>query len=544
MQTTLLKSLEHLQSQADLEALKRIQRGIERECLRITPDGRLAATTHPIELGKTLTHPHITTDYAEMLLEFITPVATDIQVTLDQLTDIHSYTYRYMGDELMWPLSMPCFVGDENDIHIARYGSSHSGRMKNLYRRGLTHRYGGGMQIIAGVHFNFSVPQAMWQALAEDDNVELSADYISQRYFGLIRNYKRVCWVIPYLFGASPAICQSFLKHADSSLELKSLGKGTVYREFGTSLRMSDLGYTNKEQADLQITYNSLDDYVTRLRRAITTPSQRFAKIGVKETNAQGEVDYRQLNSNILQIENEFYSPIRPKRVTQNGETPTQALERGGVEYIEVRALDVNPFSPVGISAEQIRILDLLLLYCLLTESPELDWDAQQVTEKNFNKVVLDGRNPRLTLNDNGYDRAISDWLEELFADFQALASFMDSDNDAAYSEAVEEHYKMVLNPELTLSGQMLGLMREENLDNSHFGMRLARTYQQQLKQPLKYFSEAQFASWTKTSIAEQEAREQSDQGSSFDDFLSNYFAKAKCTAGQCAMHNKDESQT
>ncbi|WP_258806508.1 glutamate--cysteine ligase [Pseudidiomarina sp. CB1] len=534
MQKTLLKSLEHLQSTADEKAVKGIQRGIERECLRITPEGRLAPTTHPIELGKALTHPHITTDYAEMLLEFITPVATDIQVTLDQLTDIHSYTYRYMGDELMWPLSMPCFVGDETDIHIARYGSSHSGRMKNLYRRGLTYRYGGGMQIIAGVHFNFSVPQAMWQALAAQDGVEPSADYISKRYFGLIRNYKRVCWVIPYLFGASPAICQSFLKHADSTIELKSLGKGTVYREYGTSLRMSDLGYTNKEQADLQITYNSLEDYVTRLRRAITTPSQRFGKIGVKQQNAHGDTDYFQLNSNILQIENEFYSPIRPKRVAQNGETPTQALERGGVEYIEVRALDVNPFSPVGITAEQIRMLDLLLLYCLLNDSPELDWDAQQLTEKNFNKVVLDGRNPRLTLNDNGYDRPISDWLEELFADLQALARFMDQGDDNAYSETVAEHYQMVLNPELTLSGRMLALMRDENVDNSHLGMRLARAYQKELQAPLKYFSEADFATWTQASIAEQEAREQHDQGTSFDAFLDDYFAKAKCTAAEC----------
>ncbi|RUO60644.1 glutamate--cysteine ligase [Pseudidiomarina insulisalsae] len=534
-----MKSLAHFQSTteqsaAEQAAIRKLQRGIERECLRITSEGRLAATTHPIGLGKTLTHPHITTDYAEMLLEFITPVASDIQVTLDQLTDIHSYTYRFMGDELMWPLSMPCFVGDPEDIHIARYGASHSGRMKNLYRRGLTHRYGGGMQIIAGVHYNFSVPAAMWEALAAEEGVQLDPGYISRRYFGLIRNYKRVCWVIPYLFGASPAVCQSFLDHADGQIDLKPLGKGTLYREYGTSLRMSDLGYTNKEQADLQITYNSLSDYVGRLRRAITTPSQRFARIGVKETNAQGETEYRQLNANILQIENEFYSPIRPKRVATSGETPTQALERGGVEYIEVRALDVNPFSPVGISEGQIRMLDLLLLYCLLSDSPELDWDAQQMTERNFNKVVLDGRNPRLTLNDNGYERPISDWLEELFADLQALARFMDGGSGDDYRQSVAEHYKMVLNPELTLSGQMLALMREEHLDNSHLGMQLAKRYREELQQPLRYFTEQQFEQWTQASIDEQTAREEKDAGTSFDHFLEDYFVKAKCTAAEC----------
>lgn len=527
MQESLSQTLKSLESCRDSQALKQIQRGIERECLRITPAGKLALTSHPEGLGRTLTHPHITTDYAEMLLEFITPVASDIQVTLDQLTDIHSYTYRYLGDELMWPLSMPCFVEKDSEIPIARYGSSHSGRMKNLYREGLTHRYGGGMQVIAGVHYNFSIPAAMWEVLASADQQQPDAAYISQRYFGLIRNYKRIAWVIPYLFGASPAICKSFLEHADSQIEFKSMGKGTVYREYATSLRMSDLGYTNKEQADLRITYNSLTDYIARLRRAISTPSQQFTKIGVKQTNAAGEITYRQLNDNILQIENEFYSPIRPKRVAQGSETPTQALERGGVEYIEVRALDVNPFSPVGISAAQIRMLDLLLLWCLFNDSPELDWDAQLITEQNFNRVVLDGRNPRLTLQDNGYERPISDWLEELFADLQGIAAYLDGAHDDAYQQTVREHYPMVLNPELTFSGQMMKLMRDQDMDNSCLGMELARQYRAQLQQPLRYFTEAQFEQWTATSIAKQAEREADDAGSSFDAFLDDYFAKA-----------------
>ncbi|WP_411359911.1 glutamate--cysteine ligase [Pseudidiomarina sp. YC-516-91] len=532
MQTSLLKTLDALASRQDANAVRLLQRGIERECLRITETGHLAATPHPPELGKTLTHPHITTDYAEMLLEFITPVATDIQVTLDQLSDIHSYTYRYMGDELMWPLSMPCVVGDASDIQIAQYGDSHSGRMKTLYREGLTRRYGGAMQIIAGVHYNFSVPDAMWQALAADQQRQVDAEFVSEQYFGMIRNYKRVCWIIPYLFGASPALCQSFLKHTDTDIELKPLGKGTVYREYGTSLRMSDLGYTNKEQADLQVTYNSLCDYVQRLRRAITTPSQRFSAIGVKTEQADGSIDYQQLNTNILQIENEFYSPIRPKRVAKNGETPTQALERGGVEYIEVRALDVNPFSPVGITAEQIRMLDLVLLYCLLTESPELDWDRQLVTERNFTKVVLDGRNPRLTLDDNGYDRPIADWLEAIFADLQQIAKFLDGDAGSAYQQTVSEHYPMVLNPELTLSGQLLSILRDENVDNSRLGMRLAKAYRTELSQPLRYFSEADFVAWRDASIAEQQQREQQDANTSFAAYLDAYFAKA-AEAGQ-----------
>jgi len=526
--TSLLSTLANAPNKA---ALGQIKRGIEREGLRISADGRLAKTLHPKQLGSTLTHPHITTDYAETLLEFITPVAKSIKQTLGQLRDIHRVTYRGMGDELLWPLSMPCYVGDKDDILIAQYGTSHGGRMKNLYRKGLTLRYGAAMQIIAGVHYNFSIPDSLWAALASAHGETDDQEFRSAHYFGLIRNYKRVSWVIPYLFGASPAICQSFLEHTDTDMTFNKLGKGTLYREFGTSLRMSDLGYTNKEQADLGITYNSVSGYVQGLRSAISRKSNAFSKIGVKVGD-----DYRQLSDSVLQIENEFYATIRPKRVAQAGETPTQALERGGVEYIEVRALDVNPFTPVGITAEQIRFLDLMLLYCLFQPSPEMDEQAQNVADKNFNKVVMDGRNPRLSLQDNGHDRSMADWLEALFADFHEIAVWLDQLNgDNAYRETLAELYKMVLNPELTLSGQVMQALREQQTDNSRFGMALARSYRDALVQePLEVFTESQFNQWAEASVAEQKARETEDSQTSFDDYLADYFRRARCEGGDC----------
>lgn len=512
-------------------SLRGIHRGVEREALRITEQGTLAATPHPPQLGSAFKHPLITTDYAETLMEFITPVADRIEVTLQQLADVHKRTYQVIGDELLWPLSMPCFVSSSDDIVIAQYGSSHSGRMKTLYRQGLTYRYGSGMQIISGVHFNFSLPSAVFEQLAHYYGVDNDQDFVSSQYFQLIRNYKRLCWIIPYLFGASPAICKSFLQQTEGQISFEKHGKGTLYRPYGTSLRMSDLGYTNKEQADLKITYNSLADYVKGLRRAVTTESVAFSKIGVK---VEGE--YRQLNSNILQIENEFYATIRPKRVARAGETPTQALERGGVEYIEIRALDVNPFSPVGISDEQMRFLDLFLLYCIFKPSAELDWDAQSVTDANFNRVVLDGRNPRLTLNDNGYERPIADWLEELFADLQPLAHLMDQAHQTrAYTQAVANQYHCVLNPERTLSGQFMAQLQEHQLENGELGMALARQYKQQLATaPFEHFSLAQFNQWQQQSVAEQEQQEQQDATSSFDDFLEEYFRKALCQTADC----------
>jgi len=510
-----------------------IHRGIEREALRVLENGTLAPTDHPEALGKTLTHDTITTDYSENLLEFITPVAESIRTTLSQLKDIHTHTFKALGDELLWPLSMPCYIGSDKDIRVAKFGDSHSGRMKSLYRVGLTHRYGATMQIISGVHFNFSVPEALWTAIAKDEQVEDNAAFRSEKYFALIRNYKRLSWVIPFLFGASPALCESFFTQTKTENKLKEwnfakLGKGTCYLPYGTSLRMSDLGYTNKEQASLKITYNNLDDYVAGLRRAITTPSENFKSIGVKDNG-----EYQQLNSNILQIENEFYSPIRPKRTAKGGETPTQALERGGVEYIEVRALDVNPFSEVGITAQQIQFLDLFLLYCLLSESAPMDWEAQQKTDQNFNKTVMQGRNPSLSLWQDGHDRLMTDWLEELFAELAALARIMDNSphSESGYVAAVEALYPCVLNPELTLSGQVLEILRSNDWDASRLGKELALKYQRLFSEAAyECFTEHDFANWKATSEADFEARKASDNVVDFDTFLSNYFEKAKCS--------------
>lgn len=142
------------------QALKGIQRGLERETLRVNADGTLATTGHPEALGSALTHKWITTDFAEALLEFITPVDGDIQHMLTFMRDLHRYTARKLGDERMWPLSMPCYIAEGQDIELAQYGTSNTGRFKTLYREGLKNRYGALMQTISGVHYNFSLPMA------------------------------------------------------------------------------------------------------------------------------------------------------------------------------------------------------------------------------------------------------------------------------------------------------------------------------------------------------------------------------------------------
>ncbi|MGI1988600.1 glutamate--cysteine ligase [Shewanella glacialipiscicola] len=501
-------------------ALLGMLRGIEREALRIDESGYLALNPHPKVLGSALMHSRITTDYSEALLEFITPVHHDVEQLLSGLTETHAFSVRNLNGQRLWPVSMPCYVKDEQQIPVARYGSSNTGMMKTLYRKGLTYRYGALMQIISGVHFNFSVSQELWQRLYDLSDKQLSYDdFISESYFGLIRNYRRLVWVLPYFFGASPALCSSFIKNQKTDLKFEKTGKGTLYLPYATSLRMSDLGYTNKEQEDLNISYNSLPEYLAGINAAIKMPSVSFANIGVK---VDGE--YRQLNANVLQIENEFYSPIRAKRVTRSGEKPSEALARAGVEYIEVRALDVNPFSPIGIEMTQVRFLDLFLLYCLLTESPKSDATEEARLGANLKAVVLEGRKPGLELSTAEGTLSLKTWLEQLFDSLQTLAVLLDGEK-TDYQAALAHWRKAIENPDLTLSGQVLQNVIHQGQDHGQWVMTLAQQYYQYfVDYPLSSETIAQYQAEAASSLKKQAELEAVQSMVAFDDYLKAYF--------------------
>lgn len=527
MGSTINKRLQQLSS-INPQAVTGILHGIERETLRVHKDGKLALTPHSPTLGSALTHPWITTDFSESLLEFITPVSDNIDTTLAQLADIHRFTIRNIGEEQFWAASMPCFIGTDVTIPFAQYGSSNVGRMKTLYRKGLHNRYGSMMQAISGVHFNFSLPQSFWQHYQQvlEQSGELQS-FISEQYLALIRNYKRYAWLIVYLFGASPAMCKSFLQGRSSRYPFQPLGKGSLYLPYATSLRMSDLGYTNSAQSSLNVTYNSLEEYISGLHAAISMPSEEYRNIGVK---VDGE--YQQLNANVLQIENEFYSTIRPKRTTESGERPTCALAKRGVEYIEVRALDVNPFSPVGISSEQMHFLDIFLLYCLLKDSPVLSAAEQAVTEQNLKKVVTDGRRNNLELLQSNQPRLMQDWAEELFADMMPIAKHLDvAYGTERYSAALKQFYLSLLDPSQTFSGKVLNQLLATQQDNGSFMLQLSAQYREQLsQQPYQYYSEQQFVLAAEQSVQKQLQIEQQDT-ISFEQYIAQYFAEVpKCS--------------
>ncbi len=503
------------------KALKHIRHGIEREALRVDAKGNLARTPHPKGLGSALTHGVITTDFSESLLEFITPPEEHPETTLAQLQDIHKFALSQMGGEGLWPTSMPCFVDSEDAIPIGYYGSSNIGKMKSLYRQGLKHRYGSMMQTIAGVHCNFSLPQVFWQCWLGDDASQANID---DAYFGLIRRYQQQVWLIPYLFGASPALCKSFLQGKETAMPFKVSSAGCYYLPYATSLRMSDLGYTNHAQASLNISYDGVGPYVQSLRRAIKTPSQAYRQFSAGEGG-----EYQQLNHNVLQIENELYSAIRPKQPTARLEKPTDALAARGVAYIEVRALDVNPFSAVGISQGQIDFLDVFLLTCLLQPSPSLDQSAQVEAHTNLTRVVERGREPGLTLLENGQETPLVELAETLFGQMKEVARVLDRAQDTQrFSQAVQHELAKVSNPGLTLSAQLLEKMLEKGGSITQVALSLKEAHQQALSAlPFQHFSAQDFHHMAVTSVAKQQELEAADK-QSFDAFLREYFARAE----------------
>ena len=517
---TLSEIVQALSQPERIDAVRGLRRGLERESLRITADGKLSPIDHPQVLGAALTHSNITTDYSESLMEFITPVSDSLDSLLAQLGDIHRFTHQYIGDERLWPLSMPCFIGGEESIRLAQYGSSNVGKMKTLYRQGLHHRYGSMMQVIAGVHFNFSMPDSFWsewQALHEESCCQCKL--ISDSYMGLIRNVYRFGWLVPYLFGASPALCQSFLQGRETGLPFQSVGKGTLYLPYATSLRLSDLGYTNKSQAALNINHSHLRGYVASVRRALATIEPSFAAMGVKKDDA-----YLQLNDKVLQLENELYAPIRPKRTPRSGERTLVAIERRGIEYIELRTLDVNPFAPFGVDLAQLRFLDLFLVWCLLRPSAELTDEEILRNRTNMNRVTLEGRRPGLMLETDSGEKLLPELGKELFDELALVAQLLDQAyGKVTYQLALKEQREKLSDPSKTLSARFLNLLLEKNMDNGEFGRQQAESFHQLLKQePLRYWEKNYFIDEAEASLVKQSELE-ADDHQLFDDYLKQY---------------------
>jgi len=485
------------------DVLTGLRRGIEKESLRVRPDGALAVTPHPARLGSALTHPHITTDFSESQLELITGVHTSAQTCHDELVAIHQFVYRALGDELMWAGSMPCRLPPDDQIPLGRYGTSNVGRAKTIYRMGLAHRYGRRMQTISGIHYNWSLPAPL-------DN---------DSFFALIRNFRRHSWLLLYLFGASPAVCSTFV--AGRAHELQPLSGDTLYLPYATSLRMGRLGYQSDAQSSLAVSYNSLESYAASLQEALTKPYPAYEKIGLRDGD-----DYRQLATTLLQIENEFYGTIRPKRVIRPGERPLHALRDRGVEYVEVRLMDLDPFEPVGIATDTMRLLDVFLLHCAVTQSPPDTPQELAAILRNKQTVASRGRESGLMLVREGREVELARWGGEVLAQCAPFAAALDAAQETqAHARALRAATAALADPQVTPSARVLAAMHEHGDSYVKFVLAQSIAHKRTLLDvPLPPAVEDRFAAQAQASLEEQRRVEAADVVP-FETYRQNYLA-------------------
>jgi glutamate--cysteine ligase len=504
------------------EHVQRGLRGVEVEGQRVNALGTLSREPHPRALGSALKHPRITTDYAESQSELITsPVVTNAAL-VTELDLLHAFVQRKLPPgELLWAASMPGPLHGRGSVPIAQYGNSLLGQLKTLYREGLLHRYGDAMQAISGVHFNYSFPGTFWPALAKlRDAPAADQRFISDQYFGLLRNYRRIGWLTTYLFGASPAVHASFLDGAEPR-DLERGRDGTLVGRYATSLRQSgDLGYAIKGGGCVQVSDDGLDRYLVDLASALHTPNPAFRGI------------YRQLTDAPLQLPAELYGVVRPKRTPRPGEHPTQALRRAGVEYVEVRNPDRNPFEPTGVEPASLHFLETLVVAAALHPSPVIVNNSAEQAEitHNHHLVAREGRRPGLKLRRKNRDVELRTWAEEILRELDPVCALLDAGLvGQPYRAALAEQRAKVEDPARTPSARVAALLEEQSF--VELTLEQSRAHQKTLLAAEVNPAElARLEQEAASSLQAQHQQEAADRASgvSFERYLERYLAQTE----------------
>ena len=490
--------------------------GFEKESLRVI-NSSIAQSPHPGSLGSSLCNQYITTDFSEAQLELVTPPFQDKQKALRFLDDMHHFISCNLEDEILWPFSMPVVINAEEEIPIAYYGSSNLGAFKRIYRNGLSHRYGRMMQAISGVHYNYSVPDSIWQS-SLFKNMEIDSKRVrSAAYFNMLRNIYRINWLILYLFGASPTITRNFLTEDNHSF--KQLGKQTLYLPYATSLRMSNFGYQNTRRKKLEVSINSIAEYVSDLRKATNTAHSEFAKIQKKNTNFQA-----QINENILQIDDEYYAVSRAKSKIISDKRTTTKLNQSGVDFIELRSLDLNPFSRIGIDEETTIFLETLLAYCFIKQGQHFTDDEIKNINYNDALVATQGREPRLDLLKDGEIISLKNWGNQIIDNLLPIAAVLDS-NKKQYTEVVDQMREKINDANQTLSGRLLDKIANNNMSFIELGESIG----EENKKHYLNLNQSDNPNWNlleKEAIDShnQQKRLENKDGESFESFVENYF--------------------
>ena len=513
-------SLDDLKKSKASSELNLINRGIEKECLRVDASGNLSQKPHPKNLGAALTNPFITTDFSESLLELVTPTFNSAKECLDFLTELHVFVNQNLEEESLWPLSMPCHIESEEEIPIGNYGPSNQGMMKETYRKGLSNRYGSMMQAIAGIHYNFSFSDKFLEILAKERSLDLK-EFKNSVYLGIARNFRRYGWLYLLVYGSSPIANNSFAKGRDHDME--DLNSNDIYKPYATSLRMGDLGYISHAQDSLNISYNSIEDYCSDLKNALETPYDDYSKIGEFK-----EAERIQLNDSIIQIENEYYSTIRPKRVCPSGERPLNVLSNEGIDYLELRCIDLNPTSAIGITEEQIYFLDLLILFCFFEDSPEISEQESNEIFNNHKIVVNDGRRSNQSLVMGSLEVSIKDEAIRILDEMVEIAKFMDEvvtfEDENIWMNSLEKQKNTINDYGLSLSESMLNEISNEEMSFQEYGMNISKKHREEIKNISTNDQDILIQAAKKSLIDASDI--ESSQDADFEDYLRDFLNK------------------
>lgn len=411
--------------------------GLEREGLRVTSDGVLSTKPHPSIFGDKKENPYITTDFSESQLEVITPVFDSAKDTVEFLDSLYNIAALELEDEYIWPQSMPAITPDEKEIPLAVFSNNSNDQH---YREYLAAKYGGKKQLISGLHINFSLGDQLLQILYQQTSQNQSLQqYKNELYLKLTRNYLRYNWLLIYLLGSTNMIHKSFEKACVETLE--EVSAETYTSQDATSFRNSMCGYQNRQE--IQPDYSSIEKYVSTIDSYI--------------------------EEGVLKDIRELYSPIRLK---SNGLYSTKNLLQNGIQYVEIRTIDCNPFVKSGLSVDDLNFVHLFLLYSITKyESMYVHW--QEESESNSKQVAVAGQNPNTMLVKDGEPTSLQKWgvaiIEELLE--------FNKKFDLPFKQIIEQKLKVIQNHELTYSHRISVLCQEKGYIKAH--MELAKKYKE-----------------------------------------------------------------
>ena len=415
--------------------------GLEKENVRVTESGNLALTPHPKAFGDREKNAYIKTDFSESQLEMVTPVCNTLEEVYSFICNLNKVVSLEImkNGEFLWPQSNPPILPREEEIPIAKL----SNREDELYRENLSYKYGKKKQVISGIHYNFSFKEEFIKLLYKELKVEKDfREFKDDIYLRMARNFQKYHWLLIYLTGASPVFHESYIEEIKE--EGEKLGEDSYYIKDDTSLRNSSYGYKNKK--DYYVSYNSIEEYASDIKNLVKDKEIQSIK--------------------------EYYNPIRLKSL--GSEDMLESLLHKGIDYLEVRLLDLDPLSVQGVNKETLYLVHLFMIYTLLKENKEITYKDQEEFFKNHDMVALKGRNEESVIHENGVPVLLKDKGREILSEMDEIVEILFSNNEE-FKNVIKRALEKINNPHDTISEKLIKDIKEDGYINFH--MRLAKEY-------------------------------------------------------------------